>query len=246
MIREVAERCGYLPVGVPALLDLSDRAFNGILYSDENQDYQAWLGPPVSEDGFVRGTREDAPEQCPRSKYEALFDNRPIFDAIPQDFLKRADPKSKLKRVRLILEDLLQTDHVPHHSRALVDAFVNDLKTTDSDCITSPPGFAADAWSCYVQAISSSSCYVSMDELLLVCQCAKQNVIVYIQEGSGLRYAGSWLREHGNTVSVKLAFDPLSRRGHFERVLPASALVNQPNDDDSQTSSKPLPGNDDA
>ena len=92
MIREVAERCGYLPVGVPALLDLSDRAFNGILYSDENQDYQAWLGPPVSEDGFVRGTREDAPEQCPRSKYEALFDNRPIFDAIREDFLKRADP----------------------------------------------------------------------------------------------------------------------------------------------------------
>ena len=134
-----------------------------------------------------------------------------------------------------------------------MDAFVNDLKTTDSVCITSPPGFAADAWSCYVQAISSSSYYLSMDELLLVCQCAKQNVIVYIQEGSGLRYAGSWLRGHGNTLSVKLAFDPLSRRGHFERVLPASALVNQPaskplpgSEDDSQLASKPLPGNDDA
>ena len=180
MIRDVAERCGYLPVGVPALLDLSDKAFNGILYSDENQAYQSWLGPPVNEDGFVRGTRELAPEQCPRRKCEALFDNRRIFDKIREDFLVSADPDSKLKRVRQILEDLLRTDRVPHHSRALVVAFVSDLKAAD-DCITSPPGFAADAWSFYVQAMStSSSYYLSMDELLLVCQRAKQNVIVYI------------------------------------------------------------------
>ena len=79
--------------------------FQRYLYSEENQGYQAWLGPPGNEDGFVRGTRELAPGQCPRSKYEALFDNRPIFDAIREDFLKRADPESKLKRVRQILED---------------------------------------------------------------------------------------------------------------------------------------------
>ena len=110
---------------------------------------------------------------------------------IRANFLASADPDSKLKRVRQILEDLLRTDHVPHHPRALVVAFVNDLKTADSDCVTSPPDFAAEAWSFYVQAMStSSSYYLSMAELLLVCQRAKQSVIVYIQEGSGLRYAG--------------------------------------------------------
>ena len=168
---------------MPALLDLSDKAFNGILHSDLTHAYQTWVGPPVNEDGFARSTRELTPEQCPRIKCDAVFDNRPIFDKIREDFLVSAHPDSKLKRVRQILEGLLRTDHVPHHSRALVVAFVSDLKAADSDCITSPPDFAADAWSFYVQAMSTSSdCYLSMDELLLVCQSAKQSVIVYIHE----------------------------------------------------------------
>ena len=74
-------------------------------------------------------------------------------------------------------------------------------------------------WESYVDAISTTgSCYLSIDELLLVCQLAHTNFIVYKQGAAGLEHAGQWGQGNGPTVAVKLHCNEFGR-GHFERVM---------------------------
>ena len=67
----------------------------------------------MDSDCYALGTRQKRPDQCPRSKYEVLFDNRPIFDAIRFHFLVSADPKMKVDRVINVLEKLNVAEAVP-------------------------------------------------------------------------------------------------------------------------------------
>ena len=42
-----------------------------------------------------------------------------------------------------------------------------------------PPNFLAAAWPCLVASMSSDGYYLSIDELLLICQVVRQNVCIF-------------------------------------------------------------------
>ena len=159
----------------------------------------------MDKEGYVLGTRQQRPVQCLRSKYEALFDDRPIFDAIRFDFLVSADPSMKLDRVINMLESMNAADAMPNELRKKIARFIEDLTESNTSRRIST-GFDFKAWEAYVSAISSTSSgyYSSIDELLLLCQLELKNVVVYKHQPEGLRYAGSWLRGVGDLVAVKL------------------------------------------
>ena len=87
-VRVLAQHCECLPFAALAILDLSDDDF-GRFYAEHAQ-YSEWLGPCVGNDGTIKGTRVVPPASCPRSKYEALFDTRAVFDAMQESFLLSA------------------------------------------------------------------------------------------------------------------------------------------------------------
>ena len=59
---------------------------------------------------YVRGTREPFPMLGPACKYMALFDDRPMFDALRLAFLVQADPHSGIGRMTTELQTIMR-DH---------------------------------------------------------------------------------------------------------------------------------------
>ena len=81
-------------------------------------------------------------------------------------------------------------------------------------------GVIALAWPCLVDAMCQESYYLSMDELLCVCEVIGRKVVICIQEEDRFSCEG-WTKleaVQNPYVWTKLAADAKSRRGHFERL----------------------------
>ena len=88
-IRDLAMRLGYLPG------DVQDSVY---------EDYDGTKSVR-DEKGCVKGTRIKFPDDGPDCEYEALFDKRPMFDALRMAFLVYGDPMSTASTfIRLLRE----------------------------------------------------------------------------------------------------------------------------------------------
>jgi len=97
VVRPLAICLGYLPADVEI-----DANQNGVSIVGEVANAQYFMEyegtrSACTIDGYVRGTRLAFPHEGPSSKYAALFDGRPEFDAIREAFLVGSDPESTVK-----------------------------------------------------------------------------------------------------------------------------------------------------
>ena len=141
-VRVLAQHCECLPFAAPAILDLSDDDF-GRFYAEHAQ-YSEWLGPCVGNDGTIKGTRVVPPANCPRRKYEALFDTRAAFDAIRESFLLSA---GSLGGMELLLGELACNEDVTAEGQAALKDFQKEihLATLDSSEPSAMENFAENS-----------------------------------------------------------------------------------------------------
>ena len=83
-----------------------------------------------------------------------------------------------------------------------------------------PPNFLAAAWPCLVASMSSDGYYLSIDELLLICQVVRQNVCIFEHVYGNLTLKGSVSGHEGPMCCVSLnCASGRSTRGHFQRLV---------------------------
>ena len=164
----------------------------------------------------MRGTRLPFPADGPTCKYAALFDIRPVFDALRDAFVKEST------EFRLLLGDVMG----PLEDAGVQGVVLNFLDVWDEyeqcKCRAEPPAdFASRAWLAYTDALRSHQYFLSVDELLFICECASFNVVVFQQIGAHLLVAGHALCTPAPPVLVKLRGSGSRRvRTHFERLVP--------------------------
>ena len=143
VIRKLAERRGSLPLGLPYLAQLTDDAHEQVLFQ-HMAEFRDWLSPPSADDGKNRGTQMLKLDDCPRSKYEALFDERPIFDAIRESFLFTEDPQRK--HITSMLQDMVSRKEMPGNCETKFVSFIEELLAARSEWKSSYPDFAELVW----------------------------------------------------------------------------------------------------
>ena len=97
------------------------------------------------------------PGDCPRSKCEALFDERPIFDAIRESFLVTED--SQRERITIMLQEMVTRKSIPGNCEKKIVSFIEELVAARSEWKSSYPDFAELVWESYVDAISTTGSY---------------------------------------------------------------------------------------
>ena len=97
VVRKLAETFSLVPEGLSCLAQMSDEEHAHVV-SENIAQYGSWLCRPYNDDGYIRATKELAPAECPRTKYEALFDERPIF-GIRDDFLILSDSDTQREKM---------------------------------------------------------------------------------------------------------------------------------------------------
>ena len=188
----------------------------------------SFLAPAFFENAvglrLVRGTRLPFPADGPSCKYAALFDLRPAFDALRDAFVKESP------EFRLLLGDVLGPVE-DDETQGVVLSFL-DVWDEYEHCkcrAEPPPDFASRAWLAYTDALMSGQYFLSVDELLLICECATVNVVVFQQIGAHLLVAGHSLRTAAPPVLVKLRGSGSRRvRTHFERLVPQTSCLAPP------------------
>jgi hypothetical protein len=180
VVRKLAETFSLVPEGLSCLAQMSDEEHAHVVNENIAQ-YGSWLCRPYNDDGYIRATRELAPAECPRTKYEALFDERPLFDGIRDDFLVLSGSDTQRVNVLRALKDIVQEHKLSNSCQRQAMNFTNALREAQSHRRDEFPDFNLAAWDAYVDAISGEfgQYYLSIEELLLVCRLQQTNIIVY-------------------------------------------------------------------
>ena len=127
VVRKLAETFWLVPRGLPCLAQLSDAEHEQVV-REHIAEYGAWLCRPYNDDGYIRATRELAPAECPRTKYEALFDERPLFGGIRDDFLILSGSDTQRVNVLRALKDIVQEQQLCSSCQRQVMNFINALR----------------------------------------------------------------------------------------------------------------------
>jgi len=159
------------------------------------------------------------PADGPGTKYDALFDPRPAFDALRDAFMIYADPEA---RVTTFLQHLQEQVVIAGDADfvAKVSLWSQSVMPLDA-----PVDFCTRAWQAYLTCVTDGDYYFSADELLAICMQARARVIVFKEAEGVLKFVGAWLQGQGPVVLTKLmAGGEVRVRSHFERLIPASAV----------------------
>ena len=109
-------------------------------------------------------------DDAPIHKYAALFDPRPCFDGLRQSFVWGTQSSAE-HHGRDILQKMYE--HVPEERECeiipLAAALMQDKEQKDD----LPACFDEVAWPAYFEAIQNDGYYFSVDELLLLAECAR-------------------------------------------------------------------------
>ena len=171
----------------------------------------------------VKGTLEPFPDGGPRSKYEALFTSHVAFDAIRVGFITGPVGTTFADTLRAVLEGdgVLPADiEVAHELLAAAQALASITSQQHT-----PDNFAERVWPAFCAALRDDRYYLSVDELLVVCKCARQSVVVFQQVAGVLRLIGGCAAAGSDPVFVALSGNNSRRvRGHFERLFIAEEL----------------------
>ena len=130
VIRKLAEGRGFLPPGLPCLAQLTEDAHEQVVFQ-HIAAYSGWLSPPFTDDEKIRGAQVLKQDDCPRSKYEALFDERPSFDAIRESFLVTEDPQRK--HITSMLQEMVTRKSIPGNCEKKIASFIEELIAARSE-----------------------------------------------------------------------------------------------------------------
>ena len=150
----------------------------------------------VKPDGsrMVRATQNVSfPGDGALTKYDALFDLRPCFDALRMGFITEDDPQMKvhtfLQHAQHLFED---QETIAGEDVAHVDALLESLRRLKA-LQTEPPPHHDDvcrrAWPAYVRALTHKDYYLDVQEVVLLCILAQRSVVT-----SGFECKGDELR----------------------------------------------------
>ena len=223
-IRPLAVRLGYL--GAATRVDRGSHGQLQVTCVHDPTGQKEGMCSARDEDGYVRGTkRVPYPVDGPDCKYSALFDPRPVFDALREAFMLF---KSSRAPGRLFL-NLLQEQAVDD-SNETFRGLVGQWLATSSPS-GPPPDFAVRAWSAYLKCVTEPGYYFSVDELLAICKQASVRVLIFKEIDGVLTFQGGSDHGQGPVILTKLrANNQRSVRSHFERLISASQARQFAND----------------
>ena len=185
----------------------------------------------------VRGTQDLMPtNNRPRTKFDALFDPRPCFNAIRQGFLEHYG--RNLLVVKNEVENALSnfcTDLRTDPAIVELNAAIIDVVTRQmSECSATPPRFIDDVWPHYLHALEHGdggrSYWLSYDELLAVAIISNVKLIVVEERDDGFYYQGSTFEHCLSTNSEEPIIVSIRGGGklrvesHFERLVSQTTL----------------------
>ena len=203
------------------------RHYVRVLADESGIDWPHWRGPCVDSDGYVKGTRTQAPSCIPDTKYDALFDDREVFDPIREAFWFTG---ASVDAMVTLLDAVSSHRDFSAAAKAQVEQFRSELRRF-SLALAEPQAmrsFAEEAWPYYVQALQHENYWLSCSELVLLCQLAGVRVVILKQTGAICTEEAKSLTGTGEVIFVKIEVDAGVRtrvRSHFERVLPARTFA---------------------
>ena len=203
------------------------RHYVRVLADETGIDWPHWRGPCVDSDGYVKGTRTQAPSCIPDTKYDALFDDREVFDPIREAFWFTG---ASVDAMVTLLDAVSSHRDFSAAAKAQVEQFRSELRRF-SLALAEPQAmrsFAEEAWPYYVQALQHENYWLSCSELVLLCQLAGVRVVILKQTGAICTEEAKSLTGTGEVIFVKIKVDAGVRtrvRSHFERVLPARTFA---------------------
>jgi hypothetical protein len=166
------------------------------------------------------------------SKYVALFDSRAQFGNLRVSFLHSAGGQ-RLERLEQALLELISSDYaidqdatqaVFQHLELCRGHF--DAWKTLIDC---PTGFADSAWPLLVDCMCDElhHFYLSVNELLLLCEICQQNVAIFGTSAGTAQFLGT-VKGHARSTNVMVAVhvggSQARVRSHFQRLVPLADL----------------------
>ena len=172
----------------------------------------------------------------PRTKFDALFDPRPCFNAIRQGFLEHYGRnllvvKNEVENALSNFCTELRTDPAIVELNA---AIINVVTRQMSECSAIPPRFIDDVWPHYLHALEHGdggrSYWLSYDELLAVAIISNVKLIVVEERDDGFYYQGSTLEHCLSTNSEEPIIVSIRGGGklrvesHFERLVSKTTL----------------------
>ena len=187
----------------------------------------------------------------PHCKYGALFDPRHAFDNLRFSFLKLVCGDSIQK-----LEDALDNSFgllsvtSTNALRNFFTKFSGVLGSTEL-VTESPFDFAERAWPVLVECMCDDTMqyYLSVAELLLVCELCSKNVMIFGTRGSLLHFRGGVLG-HGNKEPVLVALNEETGatrvRGHFQRLISTEHLAHLESEHATACAKQMLSGRDES
>jgi hypothetical protein len=156
----------------------------------------------------------------PSTKYEALFDPNPAFNDLRFAFLVTVCPEGFTD-----LQDIRNLDDLTEEQVEAVFDFCSEYLSSvhqaqlSADC---PNNFLEKAWPVYVEMMWAVDVpfYLSCDELMLISELRRENLVIFSWSGSCAQYVGSVLGHEGSPVTlVAVKTNALRRvRSHFERL----------------------------
>ena len=219
--REIAAGRGLLPRSIvkprSAAGPLTDREFD-------------WRSAPWEARGgrrVVKGSNGiTAPKKdLPDTKFDALFDQRSVFDWLRYSFLSEISNMDRLQSIRHYAES--KRDSLGEVSCERVLRFVRDYRDvfTQQEMDEKPATWEERAWPILRRCMTEtrSRYFLSIDELLLVCKCSQQNAAIFSANGVDLIHQASCIHdEQKEIVCVVLQEGPdqqRSTRSHFQRLI---------------------------
>ena len=113
---------GYIPAGVD-VFNLTEADRVGLAQSRDDIEFLKDAFWVVNGNVYVRGTRDAFPVIGPSCKYTALFDPRPVFDALRRAFLVHADPCLRVHTFQRGLKQMLDANRCVHMGWVIAAVF---------------------------------------------------------------------------------------------------------------------------
>jgi hypothetical protein len=210
-VRPLAIQMGYLSAA--ARVDRGSHGQLQVTCQDDPAGQTEGLRSARDEDGYVRGAkRAPFPRDGPDCKYSALFDPRPAFDGLREAFMVR--------RLFLSLLEAQVVDGASKTFHASVRQWLATAAPSDE-----PADFGPRAWKAYLACVRNAKYYLSVGELVAICQQASVRVLIFKEIDGGLILEAFSLAGRGPLILTKLtANKERSVRSHFERLVAVTEM----------------------
>ena len=158
----------------------------------------------------------------PRSKYAALFDPHPCYDAWRLKFVAE-----QFDDMVACLRSWMETDHIAAERRHYVAQFEKALQQYQVSVLSNvcaPADFIHNAWPAYLRVLGDPNYFLSVQELLLIAEIGCQNVLIVSWDHATTDFAvqGHHDAGAGPYVFILLKGDVMQEgevHSHYERLF---------------------------